>query len=177
MNQCQITIINNNIGYSIYRLKSSMCGGKKVYKMYSDLNISINQCLQEKHRNNALSRSTHNSSLYYSYNKYSTSYVIKGENLSCKIQGNQICKDTELLQKSFSCRSLLFLWCWLMSRSWTESVPVPKNLVSKWQKYEKQEQCQWHKHSRCGKGHQGCVSCCSEDSECQGRISVTFWRS
>lgn len=31
----------------------------------------------------------------------------EGKNLSCKTQGNQVCKDTELLQKSFSCSH----WC------------------------------------------------------------------
>lgn len=136
--------------------------------MYSDLNISINQCLKRNIE-------TMPCQGLLTIHHFTTATIntlhpmpSKGKNLSCKVQENQICKDTELLQKSFSCGSLLFVWCWLVSTSWTESVPVPKNLVSKWQKDEKQEQCQWHKHSRCGKGHQGRVSCCSEDSECQG---------
>lgn len=39
----------------------------------------------------------------------------KGENLSCKIQGNQICKDTELLRKSFSYRDEVISVCLLLA--------------------------------------------------------------
>lgn len=86
------------------------------------------------------------SSIYYRCIKYCTFCATKWKkNLSCKIKENQLCDNNRVLQSPLSCgiRSLTSARCWLVSTSLTgkgKSVPVSKNLASKWYKDEKQGQ-------------------------------------